>query len=67
MSSSPKNITEMVNNLQRENEALQGLKKLFNTAVKEEFGYDVKKLHEMLKRLEAYERKSNNNDASHQD
>ena len=43
--SKTKSITEMVTELQRENEALQGLKKLFNRAVKDEFGYEPKKIH----------------------
>ena len=56
-----KSITEMVTELQRENEALQGLKRLFNRAVKEEFGYEPKKIHEMIKRCEMYDRKAHSN------
>lgn len=59
--SKTKSITEMVTELQRENEALQGLKRLFNKAVKDEFGYEPKNIHEMLKRCEMYDRKSQSN------
>lgn len=55
--SKPKSITEMVQELQRENETLQGLKRLFNRACKDEFGYEPKKIHEMIKRCEMYDRK----------
>ncbi len=59
--SKTKSITEMVTELQRENEALQGLKRLFNKAVKDEFGYEPNKIHEMLKRCEMYDRKAQSN------
>ena len=64
--SKTKSITEMVTELQRENEALQGLKKLFNRAVKDEFGYEPKKIHEMIKRCEMYDRKLQSNDNQRQ-
>lgn len=59
--SKTKSISEMVTELQRENEALQGLKRLFNRACKEEFGYEPKKIHEMIKRCEMYDRKAQGN------
>ena len=55
--SKTKSITEMIEELQRENEALQGLKKLFNKACKDEFGYEPKKIHEMLDRCKMYDTK----------
>ena len=61
-----KSITEQVTELQRENEALQGLKRLFFRAVKEEFHYDPKKIHEMIKRCEMYDRKAQSNDPQRQ-
>ena len=57
MSSRTKSITELVTDLQRENESLQSLKKLFNQAVKAEFGYDVKALHELIIKQERYEQR----------
>lgn len=59
--SKTKSITEMVTELQRENEALQGLKRLFNRACKEQFGYDPNKIREMIKRCEMYDRKAQSN------
>ena len=56
-----KSITEMVTELQRENEALQSLKRLFNRACKEQFGYEAKQIHEMIKRCEMYDRKAQSN------
>ncbi len=57
--SKTKSINEMIEELQRENEALQGLKKLFNKACKNEFGYEPKKIHEMLDRCKFYDAKMN--------
>ena len=59
--SKTKSITEMVTELQRENEALQGLKRLFNRACKEQFGYEPNKIREMLKRCEMYDKKAQAN------
>ncbi len=64
--SKTKSITDLVNELQRENESLQGLKKLFNKACKDEFGYEVKQIHEMLNRCNMYDRKSQGNGAQQQ-
>lgn len=55
--SKTKSITELVTDLQAENESLQSLKKFFNQAVKNEFGYDVKTLHEIITKQQIYERK----------
>ena len=50
----------MVIELQRENESLHGLKRLFNRACKEEFGYEPKMIHDMLKRCEMYDKRMQN-------
>lgn len=52
-----KSISDLVTELQRENESLQSLKKLFNQACKNEFGYDVKTIHEMLEKQRIYEQR----------
>lgn len=57
MSSKAKSITELVTELQEENESLQSLKKLFNQAVKNEFGYDIKELHNVVTKWEQHEKK----------
>lgn len=53
--SKSKSISELVTELQKENESLQSLKKLFNQACKNEFGYDVHTIHQMLEKQLAYE------------
>lgn len=55
--SKTKSISELVTELQAENESLQSLKKLFNQAVKNEFGYDIKTLHELVTKQELYEQR----------
>lgn len=57
MSSKTKSISELVTELQQENESLQSLKKLFNQACKNEFGYDVKTIHQMLEKQRIYEQR----------
>lgn len=52
-----KSISDLVTELQRENESLQSLKKLFNQACKNEFGYDAKTVHEMLDKQKMYEQR----------
>ncbi len=52
-----KSISELVTELQKENESLQNLKKLFDKACKLEFGYDVKTIHQIIERQLAYERR----------
>ncbi len=51
-----KSITDLVTELQEENESLQPLKRLFNQAVKNEFGYDVKELHSIIEKSRALEK-----------
>ena len=50
--SKTKTITEMITDLQRENESLQRLKRIFDKACRDEFGYEPKKIREMIKRCE---------------
>lgn len=57
MGSKTKSISELVTELQQENESLQSLKKLFNQACKNEFGYDVKTIHQMLEKQRIYEQR----------
>lgn len=52
-----KSISELVINLQTENESLQMLNKLFNQACKKEFGYDIKTIKIMLEKQRIYEAK----------
>lgn len=52
-----KTISELVNELQKENEKLSNLKKLFDKACKLEFGFSVKEIHKLLDRQIAYEKR----------
>jgi uncharacterized protein (UPF0335 family) len=56
--SKSKSISELVEELQAENESLQSLKKLFNQACKNEFGYDVKTLHDIILKWKRLEKKT---------
>lgn len=55
--SKAKSISDLVTELQQENESLQSLKKLFNQAVKAEFNYDIKQLHDLITKWELHEKK----------
>ncbi|SFQ35957.1 hypothetical protein SAMN02910358_01750 [Lachnospiraceae bacterium XBB1006] len=55
--SKTKSITELVEELQNENESLKMLAKLANQYCKSEFGYDVRQLHQLIEKFNAYERK----------
>lgn len=61
MSSKSKSITELVNDLQQENESLKRLEKIANQYTKLEFGYSVKELHQIIEKFSCYERDKNNN------
>lgn len=50
-----RNISDLVTDLQNENEHLQHLQKLFNQACKTEFGYDIKGIHRIIEKQRAYE------------
>lgn len=43
-----KTINELVSELQAENEHLQSLYRIFNSAVRAEFGLDIKAIHKAL-------------------
>lgn len=55
--SKTKSISDLVIDLQRENESLQSLKKLFDKACRNEFGYNVSELHILVKKQEDYEKR----------
>lgn len=55
MASKTKSISELVTELQQENESLKSLNKLFNQACKNEFGFDVKTIHQLLEKQRIYE------------
>lgn len=52
-----KSISDLVTELQRENESLHSLKKLFNQACKNKFGYDIRTIHEILETQRIYEQR----------
>lgn len=64
--SKSKSITDLVTELQQENESLKGLERLANQYTKMEFQCTVKELHDKLYRLEMYERKARERDAARQ-
>lgn len=55
--SKTKSISVLVSELQEENEQSKFLNKLFNQAVKHEFGYDVKELHKLIEKQELFEKR----------
>lgn len=52
-----KSVSDLVKDLQRENESLQRLVKVANQYTKLEFGYTVKEIHELIRRVKLYEKK----------
>jgi hypothetical protein len=50
-----KSISDLVTDLQNENENLQIFKKLFDKACKAEFGYDMKAIHQMIDKQKLFE------------
>lgn len=52
-----KTITEQIIALQSENERLKEFQKLFDKAVRIEFGIDTKKLHKMIENQSDFEKK----------
>lgn len=64
--SKAKTITELVTDLQAENESLKRLERLANSYTKQEFGYSIKELHLLLKKLEYYEKKAKERAAAKQ-
>lgn len=47
-----KTITEQIADLEQENQSLRELQKLFDKAVKMEFGIDTKHLHKIIENIE---------------
>ncbi len=56
MMSKSKSITDLVTQLQDENEQAKFFYKLFAQAVKHEFGYSVEELHDIIWKCDALER-----------
>lgn len=50
-------ITEQIEQLQEENAHLQGLQKLFEKAVKDEFGFSIREIHMMIREQLRYQQK----------
>ena len=59
-----KSISDLVMDLQKENEALKGLARIANQYCKQEFGYDVKAIHEIILKAELYDRRVNRNETN---
>ncbi|MBP3261505.1 hypothetical protein [Pseudobutyrivibrio sp.] len=53
-----KSITTLITELQEENERLNSLGKLFEKAVKNEFGYGTKELHQIIEKWNALARQT---------
>ena len=66
MSSKPKSITELISELEAENEALKKLDKLANQYCKMEFDLNVREHHQALERLASYERKAKESNVSYE-
>ncbi len=50
-------LSDLAEQLQKENEQLQMLKKLFEQACKKEFGYSISQIHKMISSQEKFEAK----------
>lgn len=55
--SKSKSISDLILEIQQENESLKKLEKLANQYCRQEFGYNVKELHQIIEKFQAYERK----------
>ena len=64
--SKPRSISDLVTELQKENDSLQYLRKLFNQAVKIEFKYDTRQLHEVIRKWELHEKRLTEKQAQQQ-
>ena len=53
-------ITEQIEELQEENERLKGLQKLFEKAVKDEFGFSAKEVHKLISAQVRYQQQQKN-------
>ncbi len=49
--SKTKSITDLVTELQQENESLRSLSRLANQYTRQEFGYSVRELHEIISKV----------------
>lgn len=65
--SKTKSITDLVTQLQEENEQAKFFYKLFGQAVKHEFNYSVDELHEIILKFKAYESKYGNRETLRQE
>lgn len=61
-----KSITDLVTQLQLENEQSKYYYKLFSQAVKHEFGYSVDELHDVILKYKAYESRAHEHTANKQ-
>ena len=61
-----KSITDLIMELQQENESLKGLAKIANQYCKQEFGYNVKELHDIVEKQRLYEQKKQERQANQQ-
>ena len=52
--SKTKTITDLVAELQEDNNRLQSLDRLFNQACKTEFGHDVRAIHQIIEKCDRY-------------
>ncbi len=64
--SKAKTIAEMIDDLQRENESLQKLRKLFDKACKEEFGYSANQIRQIINQAEKQTMKQQMGDGQQQ-
>lgn len=55
--SKTKSISDLVIDLQNENESLKKLKKNFDKMLRDEFGYNTAELHAIIRKQEEYEQR----------
>lgn len=55
--SKTKSISDLVIDLQNENESLKKLKKNFDKVLRDEFGYNTEELHAIIRKQEEYEQR----------
>ena len=54
--SKTKSITDLVTDLQQENESLKNLSRLANQYTRQEFGFSVRELHEIIENMKNTDR-----------
>lgn len=57
MSSKTKSISELINELEKENENLKGIRKGFESMCRAEFSLTIEEIHRKLEKAAIYERK----------